>query len=152
MMKKLLFHALTCCAVLLPLSQVEAKPFGDLSPGDTFVFKVKSRISKSQTGLNPRKNCPVPSGIPNLRVGDTVKFTIGHNGQLTFRSTALPFTGVDGNVNEYRIPRSFSKPVGDFGFVFKDGSDVPKKVSLSFSKFTISGFSGTGYFVSYILE
>ena len=105
-MKKLLLQTLACCAVLLPFSQVEAKTFGGFKPGKTFKLKVTEVISSKSVGTKIIKKAPIPSSIPKLKKGTTIRFKIGAKGQLTAKGLSIPFKSDTGP----RMFISFRKP------------------------------------------
>lgn len=153
-MKQLLLNTIACCAVLLPFSQAEAKTYGGFAPGKKFEFKVKEKIS-GKVNLSGKviKKTPVPAGVPDYKLGDTIKFKIGKKGQLTGpKGLNLPFKEDAGTANVYYIPPSKNRPEGDIGQVFKDSKGKPTAVALTFFKVKISGYVPTTYTVVYTLE
>jgi hypothetical protein len=94
-MKQLLLHALTCCAILLPVQQASAqKKYGDLTPNTKFKMVVTKVTATVNTGSG-NKPTQVPSGMPKFKVKDKIAFTIGNRGQLIGKlknqSFNLPF-------------------------------------------------------------
>ena len=97
-MKSLLLHAIACCAALLPIAQAQAvepaaKKYGDFKPGDTFTMTVSNATEIGQR----------PSGFPQFKKGQKVKFTIGAKGQLTAPGFSINFEpdGTSKNENYY---------------------------------------------------
>lgn len=150
-MKQLLLQTIACCAVLLPFSQAQA---GNFPAGTTFTRTVTEKVSSKTTGFKIFKKVPVPAGMPNFKVGQEVKFTIGPKGQLLIKKkgVSLPFKEDGGSGNVYCIAPTAKKPSGDIGEVFKDGAGNPTSVALSFFKFKISGMTATTNTVVYTLE
>ena len=149
-MKQLLLKAVACAAVLLPLTTQA----GNFPKGTTFTRTVKEKVSSKAVGFKIFKKVPVPAGIPDFKVGDKVKFTIGPKGQLQIKKNdvSIPFKSDGGSANVYVIPPSRTKPNGDIGEVFKDSTGKPLGVALSFFKTKISGFTTTTNTVVYTLE
>lgn len=155
-MKKLLFQTIACAAVLLPISQADAKPYGGFNPGKKITMVVTEKISSKSVNGVLKNNVPVPAGIPDYKVGQKVKFKIGKKGQLTGPDgLSLPYKSGRGGVaeaNNYLIPPSKSRPEGDSGLIFKDAANKPLNASLFFARFKVSGYSGVTSVVSYTLE
>jgi hypothetical protein len=150
-MKQLLLQAIACAAVLLPFSQAQAENF---PKGTTFTRTVTEKVSSKASGFKTYPKVPVPAGIPNFKVGQKVKFTIGPKGQLLIKKAgvSLPFKQDAGSANVYYIVPTRKKPSGDIGQVFKDSAGKPTGVALSFFKFKYSGFTTTTNTVVYTLE
>jgi hypothetical protein len=150
-MKKLLLQAIACAAVLLPLSQAQA---GNFPKGTTFTMTVTEKVSSKVVGFQIFNKAAVPKGIPNFKVGQKVKFTIGPKGQLMIKQegVSLPFKQDGGSANVYYIVPTRKKPSGDIGEVFKDTTGKPTGTALSFFKFKYSGMTTTTNTVVYTLE
>lgn len=155
-MKKLLLKTIMLCAVLLPLSQVQAagapgKLYGGFAVGKKFKFTVTEVISAqaSLTGVN--KKVPVPNGIPKFKKGQTVKFKIAGKGQLSGPGLLLPFKADGGTSNTYMTVATAKNPKANVGIVYKNGSK-PTGVFLGFTKTSGSGFGTKVTTVNYTLE
>lgn len=149
-MKQLLLKAVACAAVLLPLTTQA----GNFPKGTSFTRTVTEKVSTKSVGFKIFKKVPVPSGIPDFKVGQKVKFVIGPKGQLQIKKkgVSIPFKSDGGSANVYVIPPSRTKPNGDIGEVFKDSTGKPLGVALSFFKTKVSGFTATTNTVVYTLE
>jgi hypothetical protein len=151
-MKQLLLQTIACCAVLLPFSQLEAKSYGGFKPGKTFTFKVSEKITAKTVGTKVVKNVPVPAGVPNYKVGQKVKFTIGAKGQLIAQGMSIPFKSDGGSANVYNKTVTTGAPKADTGEVFKSSTNKPTGAALLFTRTTISGFSSSVTSITYTFE
>lgn len=151
-MKQLLLQTIACCAVLLPFSQLEAKSYGGFKPGKTFTMKVTERITAKTVGTKVVKNVPVPTGVPNYKKGQKVKFTIGAKGQLTAKGLSIPFKEDGGTANVYNKVVTTGAPKSDTGEVFKSSTNKPVNVALMFNRTKVDGFSTSVTTVTYVLE
>ena len=152
-MKKLIFQAIACCAVLLPIAKVQAATYGGWAPGKTFTFTVTERVTAKTVGTKVTQNVAVPSGIPDYKKGQVVKFTIGAKGQLTGPDgLSLPFKQDAITANVYGTLPTATKPNPNIGQVFKTAKNKPVSVALSFFKVSISGYTPTTTTVVYTLK
>ncbi len=159
-MRKLL-KTIMFCAVLLPLSQVQAagapgKTYGGFASGKKFKFTVSEVISAQATLTGASKKVPVPKGIPKFKKGQKVQFKIGKKGQLTGPGFQLPFKSDGGSANVYVTVVTKKNPKGNVGTVYKGqtkkGAIKPTGVALSFFKTTGSGFGTKITSVYYIFK
>ena len=159
-MKTLLVQALVLCGALLPLAQAQAggpasKTFGGFSPGKKFILTVQSMTSSQSIGSKTKAVVPVPTGIPNFKKGQTVKFIIGTRGQLTGPGFSIPFLGTSPLINTYaKLPSIKSLSPNGAG-VYKNSLGKPVGSSLVFYKYRIAGSSVNGLTinqVSYVLK
>ena len=160
-MKTLLINTLACAALFLPLSQVHAagagKTFGGFKAKQTFSFKVGGVASSKTVGTTVSK-VPIPAGIPNFKVNQTVKFTIGSKGQLTGPGFSIPFylKGSSAAANAYTNVTRGSKESPVVGLVLKNqGTDkpgAPASAVITFSKYSVKGTTVTTNAVSYDFE
>ena len=152
-MKKLLFQALACAAVLLPFSQAQAKSFGGFKSGKTFTFKVEEVISAKAVGFNKATKAPIPAGVPKYKKGQKVKFKIGAKGQLIAKGVSIPFKADGGSANVYNsVKRSRTGVSSVTGEVFKNTKNKPTGVALFFQRTKVAGFSTTTNTVTYTLR
>lgn len=155
-MRKLLLKTIMLCAVLLPLSQVQAagapgKLYGGFAAGKKFKFTVTEVISAQASLTGGTKKVPVPNGIPKFKKGQTVKFKIAGKGQLSGPGFLLPYKADGGTANTYMTVVTARKPSANVGIVYKSGSQ-PTGAALTFVKTTGSGFGTKVTNVNYILE
>ena len=68
-MKQLIFKAIACCTILLPLSTHEAKTYGGFKPDDTFTLKLDYRTSIKQVGIVITDPTTDPSRHPEFQGG-----------------------------------------------------------------------------------
>lgn len=149
-MKHLLVPIAVVCAVLFNTPRADAKTYGGFTPGQTFTFTVKEKVSMQQVDLNPSTSVPVPAGIVNLNVGQKVVFTIGAKGQLKFKSSSFPFDSGGKRYNTYLVPPSGG--LSKSGTVYKNAKGKPVGVSLNFIKIVVAGTSRTVTTVDYQLK
>ncbi len=161
LMKTLLINTIACAALLLPFSQAQAagagKTFGGFKPKQTFSFKVTSATSVRTVGTKVSK-APVPAGIPNFKLKQTVKFIIGAKGQLTGPGFSIPFfsKGSSTSGNGYTNVTPISKESPIVGLVLKNQGTVkagaPVSASIIFSKYSVKGTTVTENVVTYYFE
>ena len=151
-MKKLLFQALACAAVLLPFSQVQAKTYGGFRPGKTFTFTVQEVVSIKAVGFNKPVKAPIPAGVPKFKKGQKVKFTIGAKGQLTATGLSIPYKADGGSANVYSVVKTGANPSTNLAQVFKNTRSRPIGVALTFVRGKYSGFTTTTNSVTYTLR
>jgi hypothetical protein len=161
LMKTLMINTIACCALLLPVSQVQAagagKTFGGFKPKQTFAFKVSSVASVRTVGAKVSK-VPVPAGIPNFKLKQTVRFTIGAKGQLTGPGFSIPFysknSSAAGNGYTNVTPGNNESPI--VGLVLKNqgsaNAGTPASASIIFSKYSVQGTKVTTNAVTYYFE
>ncbi|NJM36394.1 MAG: hypothetical protein HC845_00120 [Akkermansiaceae bacterium] len=149
-MKKLLLKTLAIAAVLLPLSQVQAKTFGSFQPKRTFTLKVASVTGTKQKPGQVPVETPgsVPAGLPKFKVGQILKFKIGNKGELIGKGFSIPFLASASNagtgVNGYQDPKK-AKPTTrkvTFANIFVQ-NDVVEAGALTFTAIKVSGSSAT---------
>lgn len=164
-MKKLIVQFVVLCGVLLPLTQAQAggaasTTFGGFSPGKKFTMTVQSVTSSQSIGKKVKSSVPIPTGIPSFKKGQTVKFTIGKSGQLTFPAQNMPTVSIpllnsSSRINAYaKLPNITSLSPNGAG-VYKDSSGKPVASTLIFYKYRIDGFTSSGLTinqVSYVLK
>ncbi len=149
-MKKLLLKTLAIAAVLLPLSQVQAKTFGSFQPKRTFSLKVVEVIGTKQTAPLPPVATPnsVPAGLPKFKVGQTLKFKIGAKGELIGKGFSVPFIAGRSNlvagINGYQDPKKAgpSTRKTTFATIFVQ-NNVVESGSLQFNAIKINGAKAT---------
>ena len=158
-MRTLIIKTIACCAALLPFTQVQAAPagkklYGDFGAGKKFSFTVTDVTVAKASLTGGTVKAKVPSGVPNFKKGQKVKFTIGGKGQLTGPGFSIPFVSGSGVSNAYADKvKKGSTQLPDIGIVYKNGTTLrPEGVALTFLKVTGSGFSTTTYSVNYTLE
>lgn len=159
-MKKQLVQFIVICATLLPLAQAHAggpasKTFGGFLAGKKFTMTVQSVTSSQSVGRKTKASVPIPSGIPNFKKGQSVKFIIGKYGELTAPGFSIPLLNSSAIINSYaKLPNITSlSPNG--ASVVKDSSGKPVGSALTFYKYRIDGFTASGLTinqVSYVLK
>jgi hypothetical protein len=160
-MKTLPIKIVAICSAILPFAEANAggpasKDFGGFKSGLKFSLVVKDVSSSQSIGKTKvKRNLPIPSGMPKFKNGQTVKFSIGPNGQLKGPGFSIPFLDTAANLNSYAILPSLNL-LSPFGAtVSKNSSGKPNGCSLIFHKYRIAGTtvnSLTINQVSYILE
>ena len=155
-MKKLLFPILAGCAALLPVSSLRAADpattFGGFTPGQTFTMTVTDATSVRTKGTDADRNVPVPDGWPDLKEGDSVKFVIGKNGQLTGPDFSITYKSEKERINLYSNNPTLTSPRGEAAVISKNHVDKPRVVRLTFYKLHFSGFLPVTNTVTYKLE
>ncbi len=129
-----------------------AKTFGTFHAGDSFSLRVTERSSIRAKGDDPAKAAPIPAGVPDFPKGQKVKFTIGTQGQLKASGFSIKFKGRVGFVNAYSNDPSWSSPEGDAATAVKTEQGAPSHATLSFYRFSFSGFIPVLNTVRYQLE
>lgn len=158
-MKSLTINMLTCCALLLSITQAQAagagSTFGGFTPKQTFSLEVAEVISAKIVGTKATRGVPIAAGFPKFKIKQTVKFTIGARGQLIGPSFSIPFkeeaTTTSMNCYEF-IPvgpnKTFSK-----GLVYKntgtEKNGLPSGALVTFQKFSKSNATVTTKLVTY---
>lgn len=157
-MKKLLIPFIVFCGALLPQAQADgpaSKTFGGFPAGKKFIMTVQSVTSSQSVGKKIKSSVPIPTGIPSFKNGQTVKFTIGRNGELTAPGFSIPLLNSSANINSYaKLPNINSLSPNDAG-VYKDASGKPVGSTLIFYKYRLDGFTASGLTinqVSYVLK
>ena len=154
-MKHILLKFLATVALVLPVSGASKPPatFGGFTSGQQFSFRVTSKNSVSSVNGVVTNNAPVPTGIPNYSVGQSVAFTIGSKGELIASGFKMPYLSDAGTSNVYATMPSRKNPTPNSGLVFKNVSTkVPLGASLTFYLFKIKGLSVTANTVTYMLD
>lgn len=146
------FKAFALCAALASTATVQAKTYGGYKPGRTFELKVVERSSVKKTAFDKDKNQPIPSGIPNFKKKQVVKFTIGKKGQLTAKGMSIGYETKISRGNYYESGESsYSKDYN--AYVYKRaGNYKPRIVVLTFKKTSGFGFFKKERIVRYELE
>jgi hypothetical protein len=153
-MKKLLLQAIVCVSALLPLSQVQAKTFGDFAPNKKFVLTVTEKISAQNKNGVLKTSVPVPAGLPNFSVGQKVKFKIGNKGELIVQGFSIGYKTGTAFSNGYG-PKKVNAQTRTLpaAVVFKDSTTFePTNAALYFFKVKVAGTKSTVNTVTYILE
>ena len=151
-MKKSFLPVLAACGVLLPTTTLHAASDDGFSPGKTFTFEVTKRSSIKTKGFKVTKNVQVPDGIPDLVVGQNVKFTIGAKGQLTGSGFSIKFRRGEGRVNFYSNNPTLDSAEGEAATVTKTAKGRPTEATLAFYTITFEGFIPVTHTVKYNLE
>lgn len=135
-----------CCALVLwGGSQVQARNYDGLPPGKKFFKTVREKHSTTNKGMQIINNAPVPAGIPDFRVGQRVKFSIGTRGKLRVGGKSIAFQSANSAQNAYANPPTPSTPIGDMAFVEKNARKRPTTVILGFSRTRNGSFTTVGY-------
>lgn len=159
-MKTQLLSFIALFGALLPLAQVQAggpasKTFGGFLPGKKFTLTVQSVTSSQSVGKKSKSSVAIPTGIPGFKSGQSVKFTIGKNGELTGPGFSIPLINSSANINSYaKLPNINSLSPNDAG-VYKDSTGKPVGSTLIFYKYRLDGFTSSGLTinqVSYVLK
>ena len=143
---------LICGAALLPLSSLQARTFGGFEPQKKFKLTVTKVTSVKRTGSTVEAGAAIPAGIPNYRLAQRVKFTIGNRGELTARGLNLAFKNGNRNVNNYLNPVSASSLDAQGAGCFKTATGQPASMLITYQKVEGTGSSITIYNVSYQLR
>lgn len=152
-MKKLLLQTIALCALMFPIAQSEAATPGGLKPGTTFKLTVTTRSSIKVAQFETDMHAPIPSGIPNFKKGQLVRFTIGSNGQLKADQMSIPIVRSDSLSNIYYSKRATNlSTILSNGQLVKRRKIIPKTLVLSFAKTSGSGFQTEVQTVDYVLE
>lgn len=152
-MKHLFLPILLGCAALLPVSRLQAvETFGDFKAGQTFTLTVTERHTARTKGFNVTKGVKAPDGVPDLQVGDQVKFTIGSNGQLKGSEFSITYRSDRGRYNLYANRPTFNTTKGSAATVYKSEKNKPVKAAMSFDRLTFSGIIPVTTSVNYVLK
>ena len=165
-MKKQLLASLPALLVLTAGSVASGSPFTDavawgqpaasngFAPDTTFKFKVVYMYSSAAPAADPlaQVQAPVPSGIPNFKLGNTVKFTVGSKGQLTGPDFSMKFVADEGSSYSYSAKNRLSPANPNTAHVDKSKKNKPTAVGLNFYKSKIVDGVDTLYSVYYALE
>ena len=152
-MKHLFLPILLGCAALLPVSRLQAvETFGDFKAGQTFTLTVTERHTSRTKGFNVTKNVKVPDGIPDFKVGDPVKFTIGSNGQLKGPGFRITYRSDCGRYNLYANRPTLNTTKGSVATVYKSSTDKPVRAAMSFDRLTFSGIIPVTTSVDYVFK
>ena len=153
-MKQLALNLLAICALVLPISAASTPAsFGGFTKGQQFTFRVNEKTSASSVNgvINPQ--APVPKGIPNFSVGQSVTFVIGSKGELTGPGFKIPFKADGGSSNVYATLPSRKNPTPNSAIVFKNMStQAPLGTALTFYMFGVKARVVTVYTVTYTLN
>ena len=148
-----------CVVALLPFTQVQAGPgagklYGDFAAGKQFTLTVTDVTVGKASLSGGTVSAKVPSGVPNFKEGNKVKFKIGKKGELTGKGFSIAFVTGSGVSNAYADKvKSGSFTLPDIAIVYKNSTTLqPEGVALTFLKVTGSGFNTTTYTVTYTLE
>ena len=151
-MKKLFLPILLGCSALLPVSQLQAAEFGDFTPGQTFTLTVTERFTARTKGFKTTKNVAVPNGIPNFKVGEKVKFTIGTKGQLKGPDFKITYRSDRGNYNLYANRPTLETTQGSVATVHKNSRNKPTRAAVTFDRLTFSGIIPVTTTVDYVFR
>lgn len=151
-MKNILLQTIAVCVMILPFTELKAATPGGLKAGTTFNLKVTTRssIKRSQFAINT--NAPIPSGIPNFKKGQTVKFTIGTTGQLKANLMSIPIVLADSLTNQYLIRSASNGSSTISNGALTKTNNVPETLVLGFTKTSGTGFQTVTQVISYYLE
>jgi hypothetical protein len=157
---KNIIKLIAVAAALLPLGQLQAKTFGGFAPKKTFTLTVTTKFAAkaAAVGATQSKVVPVPKGIVNLAVNETVKFTIGAKGQLIFKGFEIPFNPAvsKGIPNTYGNPQTNPavQPARNVSncFINKGSEAEPTFGTLKFYQTNGSGLKKTVTVVVYELK
>lgn len=155
--KTLLLPILAGCGAILSFSSLQAEEsatrnYGGLAPGKQFTLKVTERRSVQTKWAHATRNVPVPDGIPDLRKGRNVEFTIGRFGQLKGPGFSIAFRSRSFSSNVYSNNHDGDSSEGEAAVVRKKPWNKPTWVSLTFYEFKFSGFVPTTNTVTYVME
>jgi hypothetical protein len=146
------YSILLCVAAVLPFSQLEARPFGGFEPLKKFKLTVTKVTSVKRTATTVEAVVAIPAGIPNYRLAERVKFSIGRAGELKARGLNIAFKNGNPNVNNYLNPVTASNPDVQGAGIFKSAAGQPASMIISYQKVEGTGSSITIYNVSYQLR
>lgn len=105
---------------------------GNFVAGTTFTHKVLSYT------ITPAGAAPI-SGFPSFTVDESVTFTVGSDGALTFKNTTLPFFARQGNFNVYQRTVAGTGPTDTFTATVALQPNVePARITLNFGRATIA--------------
>lgn len=145
-------------AALLPLGQLQAKTFGGFAPKKTFTMKVTTKFVAKTPKSGPVVVVPVPKGMLNLALGQTVTFTIGAKGQLTAKGLEIPFEPkvtlemANDYDNQPAKPTPQSLSNAAYGQIFKNSKGEPMTGKLKFYKKEGKGLKEASTSVVYELK
>lgn len=163
-MKTLLTSLIIAGGALLPVAQIQAAPaskdisfaaktFGDFAAGKKFTLQVTEAISTKATLTGVSKKSPVPAGVPNLKKGQKVKFTVGSKGELKGPGFSIAFLKASTVANAYvNKPKKGSTVKADTATVYKDSLKQPGGAALFFFKTSGTGLKTTVNSVTYVLD
>ena len=152
-MKNLFLPILLGCAALLPVSRVQAaESFGDFTAGQTFTLTVTERFTARTKGFKTTKNVGVPDGVPDFKVGDAVKFSIGNDGQLKGPGFRIKYRSDRGRYNLYANRPTFETTSGSLATVYKSPKDKPVRAAITFDRLSFSGIIPVTTTVNYEFE
>lgn len=152
-MKNLLLKTITLCALMIPLARSEAATPGGLKPGTSFKLTVTTRSSTKTGTSGTDTHARVPSGIPNFKKGQQVKFTVGANGQLKADAMSIPIFFTEPLRNTYisKLKTNSSTTIST-GVLTKRKKLLPEALHLSFSRTSVSALQWEVQNVSYDLK
>ena len=151
-MKTQIRSLLICGAALLPLSALQARPFGSFEPQKRFKLTVTKVTSVKRIGSTVEAGVAIPAGIPSYRLAERVKFTIGNRGELKARGLNIAFKNGNPNANNYLNPITASRPDVQGAGIFKSATGQPASMIINYQKSEVTGSSVTIYNVSYQLK
>jgi len=105
---------------------------GGLSPKQNFTLTVEDRQSFETKGKNTVQVFSIPAGIPDFKVGQKVKFTIGKKGQLQGPGFSLLFEQGYRGYNQYLSEPTRGNPTPDNSILTKTSSGKVRQVALYF--------------------
>ncbi len=143
---------LICGAALLPLSSLQARPFGGFEPLKKFKLTVTKVTSVKRAGGTVQTNAAIPAGIPDYRLAQRVQFTIGRRGELKARGLNIAFKNGNRNVNNYLTPVTASNLDVQGAGIGKGVTGQPINMIINYQKLEGTGSSIVIYNVSYLLK
>jgi hypothetical protein len=143
---------LICATTALSMTPLEARPFGGFEPFKKFKLTVTKVTSVKRTGAAVIANSPIPAGIPNYRLGEKVRFTIGRRGELKALGLNIAFKNGNPNVNNYLNPVTPPNLDVQGSGIGKGVTGQPINMIINYQKVEGAGSSITIYNVSYILK
>lgn len=114
-------------------------------------MKVKTASFTMLQGSQVITNLKIPGAIPVFAEGQTVKFTIGANGQLKGPGFSIKFLSANSTENSFSSPSLTPTSLAASGIVEKTNNQ-PTQTSLSFSIVTFPGTISTTTYVDYTFE
>lgn len=125
------------------------KRFGGFAPKQTFSFKVENRQSFESKGSVTVQTFRIPATIPQFKVGQTVKFTIGTKGQLQGPGFSLPLELDNRAYNQYLTTPRPKNPTPDTALLTKGSAGKVRQIALYFYDEKVKG---PNHSVTYLLK
>jgi hypothetical protein len=95
---------------------------------------------------------PIPKSIPKYGKGDVISFEIVSNGTLKTSKFSIPFTSDAGTSNVYNRVILGGSPKTDTAIIYKSSANKATSGSLTFLRYSGSGFDRTTNSVTYTLK